>query len=615
MELSGSRVSLNGANVTRIGSFSGRLCAAVAAALATLCLPAADVEAATQLAVEGATDMTYQVPWDYLKASQLLVVVNTNDAQSVAVADEYMAAYSIPADNRLDLAFTKEKVMDEAEFVPVQRDIDNYLASRPQLQGIVVTWTEPWKVAPPGDSVGMSITSAITFGFDPDFYNSEHVTCDVTAKSALYGQELSAPYSDFGLRPAMMLAGETEQDVLELIDRSQRALGTFPQTTGYLVRTTDSARSVRYPQMEDTQDFWTTPLGLKIDYFDNHAGLPADNSIRDESDVLYYFTGLKSVDHLDTLRFVPGAIADHLTSSGGRLTNSSQMSILRWLEAGASGSFGTVAEPCNSTEKFPNVGMVIDRYYVGATLMDAYWQSVKQPGEGIFVGDPLTQPYAPTARLTPGNQVELTTTGLAPGALYKVVGVTGDGTSVTVIEGIHVDSPEPRVLSVPAVYERYRLLDSSRTLSDNGAPAFEPVTKLALADGTTRFDIRAEDSDRVSYALQRSDGRVLEQSGDLFVQVVFDGDIDGNGRVSFEDLGKLKAAIWTSVGMPDYLPEADLNNDGLVNMLDVGLLKRNFGGTRMHVYVHTRLDSASELTVRAFDPWGAEASTKLRPVR
>ena len=42
---------------------------------------------------------------------------------------------------------------------------------------------------------------------------------------------------------------------------------------------------------------------------------------------------------------MPGALADHLTSSGGMLTDSGQMSALRWLEAGATGSYGTVIEP------------------------------------------------------------------------------------------------------------------------------------------------------------------------------------------------------------------------------------------------------------------------------
>ena len=62
---------------------------------------------------------------------------------------------------------------------------------------------------------------------------------------------------------------------------------------------------------------------------------------------------------------------------------------LRWLEAGATGSFGTVVEPCNATGKFPEVGLLMHRYLGGETLLEAYWKSVAMPGQGIFIGDPL----------------------------------------------------------------------------------------------------------------------------------------------------------------------------------------------------------------------------------
>jgi len=109
--------------------------------------------------------------------------------------------------------------------------------------------------------------------------------------------------------------------------------------------------------------------------------------------VLFYFTGLASVAGLETLQFLPGAIADHLTSFGGMLTDSNQMSALRWLEAGATASYGTVTEPCNHVQKFPNPAVVIGRYLRGETLIEAYWKSVAWPGQGLFVGEPLAAPF------------------------------------------------------------------------------------------------------------------------------------------------------------------------------------------------------------------------------
>jgi hypothetical protein len=90
----------------------------------------------------------------------------------------------------------------------------------------------------------------------------------------------------------------------------------------------------------------------------------------------------------------PGALADHLTSFGGKLFDpAGQMSILKWLEAGCVGSYGTVVEPCNFTNKFPQVRL---HYWYGRgfNMGEAYTMAVESPYMGIIVGDPLCQPYA-----------------------------------------------------------------------------------------------------------------------------------------------------------------------------------------------------------------------------
>ena len=69
------------------------------------------------------------------------------------------------------------------------------------------------------------------------------------------------------------------------------------------------------------------------------------------------------------------------------------MSALRWLEAGATGSYGAVVEPCNFPQKFPNPVIAIGRYLQGETLIEAYWKSVAMPGQGVFIGEPLASPF------------------------------------------------------------------------------------------------------------------------------------------------------------------------------------------------------------------------------
>jgi uncharacterized protein (TIGR03790 family) len=99
------------------------------------------------------------------------------------------------------------------------------------------------------------------------------------------------------------------------------------------------------------------------------------------------------VPQITSNRYRPGAIADHLTSFGGQLTSSPQMSSLRWLEAGATGSFGTVVEPCNIAAKFPAPGLVLAYSRRGDTLLEAYWRSVAMPDQGVFIGEPLARPW------------------------------------------------------------------------------------------------------------------------------------------------------------------------------------------------------------------------------
>ena len=91
------------------------------------------------------------------------------------------------------------------------------------------------------------------------------------------------------------------------------------------------------------------------------------------------------------------------------------MSSLRWLEAGATGSYGAVVEPCNFPQKFPNPGIVIDRYFNGETLLESYWKSVHMPGQGIFIGEPLARPFGGYAVLTGNDWLLIKTQSLRTG--------------------------------------------------------------------------------------------------------------------------------------------------------------------------------------------------------
>jgi len=226
----------------------------------------------------------------------------------------------------------------------------------------------------------MSITTAFAFGFDRGFCAEG---CKPTRPSPYYDARVARPFAQLKIRPTMAIAAVSFQQAKALIDRGVESDGSFPAGTAYLLSTSDKARNVR--------SVWYQAVQQLLEKRVNVRRLPED-ALRDKNDVLFYFTGKSSVEGLDTLRFVPGAVADHLTSFGGMLTDSGQMSALRWLEAGATGSYGTVVEPCNMLQKFPHPAVVMDHYLRGETLIEAYWKSVAMPGQGIF-GEPLAAPF------------------------------------------------------------------------------------------------------------------------------------------------------------------------------------------------------------------------------
>jgi hypothetical protein len=92
--------------------------------------------------------------------------------------------------------------------------------------------------------------------------------------------------------------------------------------------------------------------------------------------------------------FVPGAIADSMTSFGGIIFGSnSQTNLLAFINAGAAGSYGTVAEPNNDTQKFPNPQVYFYQAR-GFSLAESYYQSVNAPYLGLIVAEPLAAPFA-----------------------------------------------------------------------------------------------------------------------------------------------------------------------------------------------------------------------------
>ena len=309
-----------------------------------------------------------------LQAADLALIINDSAPLSVAVGDYYRSRRGIPAANVVHVSFNGATAgISAADFAGLKAQVD--ALTPPQVQAFVLSWTLPYRVE------CMSITTAFAAGFDHKFCSA---TCSATRRSPYFDSSSRRPFDDLGLRPTMSLAAKDFEHARALIDRGIAADGSAPAATAYLAVTGDIARNVRSTRYADAGLLVGERVRLRV--------LPM-REVVNRPDVMFYFVGADQVPGLASNRFLPGAVGDHLTSFGGVLDGTGQMSALRWLEAGATGSFGTVAEPCNIAGKFPSVALMMSRYLSGETLLESYWKSVAMPGQGLFVGEPLAHPY------------------------------------------------------------------------------------------------------------------------------------------------------------------------------------------------------------------------------
>jgi len=311
-----------------------------------------------------------------LDRRHLAVVVNTADPLSEAIGMHYARARRIPDRQVIRVRFQPDQVeISPARFKALRLQVLRRTPAHVQVYALA--WWRPYRVG------CQSITSAMSFGVDRRWCAE---SCLPTRVNPYFARgDVRRPWDQLGIRPSMLLAARSEAAARRLIDRGVAADGTAPAGTAYLMISSDPVRNVRALNYDAT----AATLGSRL-----QVRIRRGDALRGARDVIAYFTGLQQVRGLASVGFRPGAIADHLTSFGGQLEGGPQMSALRWLEAGASGSYGTVVEPCNFPAKFPDPALALSAYRDGATLIEAYWRSVAMPGQGVFIGEPLARPWA-----------------------------------------------------------------------------------------------------------------------------------------------------------------------------------------------------------------------------
>jgi uncharacterized protein (TIGR03790 family) len=311
-----------------------------------------------------------------LDRRHLAVVINDADPLSVALGALYARERGIPEAQLIRLRFAPGRAaMTPKQFGRLHSELERLTPAH--VQAYALAWTLPYRVG------CQSITSAVASGLLPlDCARG----CAATPINPYYARsDVGRPWTQLRLRPTMLLAARSLAAGRALIERGVAADGTAPGGTAYLLSSSDPVRNVRAAGYGQAAAVLGTRLRVRVLRQDRLEGA---------RDVIVYLTGLAHVPVIDGNHYRPGAIADHLTSFGGALDGGNgQMSALRWLEVGATGSYGTVVEPCNLPAKFPDPALLISAYRDGATLIEAYWRSVAMPAQGVFIGEPLARPW------------------------------------------------------------------------------------------------------------------------------------------------------------------------------------------------------------------------------
>ena len=397
----------------------------------------------------------------------VLLVVNSESASSLCIANHYAVLRQIPFSHRLYLAWDpkaettdidtfRQKILRptlqairgahlarqidcvvySSDFpwgISLAKDVEKFskmLAepkkSEPAEEGqskprASVAW--PIYLTPMGSINGLTYLWEPVLGAHPGYFErhsnwytrlaipeqKDSPTLAFSGMTAFgsHGEELATEGRHYLM--SMMLGvtagrGNSLDEVLSYLRRSATADGTHPTGTIYYVQNGDIRSRVRQGEFPAAVRELKA-LGVAAEILE--GVLPMN-----KADVLGAMLGTASFDWKSSQSSIlPGAICEHFTSFGGEMhSGSGQTPLSELLRYGATAASGTVTEPYAIPNKFPAAMMHV-HYARGCTVAEAFYQSIASPYQLLIVGDPLCRPWA--------NIAEVTVSGVKPNATVQ----------------------------------------------------------------------------------------------------------------------------------------------------------------------------------------------------
>jgi len=343
-----------------------------------------------------------------LGPSQIALIVNNRSAVSKEVANHYITLRKIPLRNVVYLDEIPESCL-QSPYRITRSDYRTYIyeptkkelikRGLSQIKAWVFSADFPVKVKT-GSTADISLHGiTLTRGRIPPEKDVKQGTY-VSALFAGPDPETGTvnPPTSFGVSiphdneteplPSMSLGftgerGNSVPEILRCLKRGVLSDTSAPKGTIFFMENDNVRTKCRKWQFPRTQVL-LQQLGI-------HS-LIRTNHLHKERNIIGIMDGIAKFTTQDIGTFVPGAMAENLTSGGAFFEADNQTKCTRWIAAGATASSGAVTEPYAIWMKFPSAPFFI--YYVqGCSMIESFYQSVRCPLQLYIIGEPLATPW------------------------------------------------------------------------------------------------------------------------------------------------------------------------------------------------------------------------------
>lgn len=317
------------------------------------------------------------------------VILNQNSRASCAIANYFCENRGIPPEQVLRISWAGDpEQWTDTDFETILRaPLSNLLATLQlsnQISFLVLAPDIPSRTIFLETNIN-STTAALFYGLK----SSSGTDATITNRYAFSELALTESVIESDAGPRFLttaIRATSDLNALRLIDQGVQSDGRFPAGAMVLAKSSDSKRNLRHARF-DNAIFASRVYGAAEVIRTNTDSTAITSSCSGLQ------TGLARYE-VNRTQFAPGAIADSMTSFGGLLaTNNDQTNLLAFIDAGASASYGTVAEPLSDVQKFPDP---IVYYYQsrGFSIAESYYLGIQQPYLGLIVAEPLAAPFA-----------------------------------------------------------------------------------------------------------------------------------------------------------------------------------------------------------------------------